>query len=115
MNYNQTLINEYTDDNLLVEKETNFFSKLAQHLIKVKVDENKFLPKEKDSVTAIYKYYDFIDRIVVRSDIEMFEKIQKFGKEDPQQKTRVFDLGRLIKREENKDNKNIDLSKIMDK
>ena len=108
MNYNQTLINEYTDDNLLVEKETNFFSKLAQHLIKVKVDENKFLPKEKDSVTAIYKYYDFIDRIVVQSDIEMFEKIQKFGKEEPQQKTRMFNLERMIKREESKDDKSTD-------
>ena len=108
MNYNQTLINEYTGDNLLAEKERNIFSKLAVHLVKVKVDENKFLPKEKDSVTAIYKYYDFIDRIVVQSDIEMFEKIQKFGEEEPQQKTRMFALGRLIKREESKDSKSTD-------
>ena len=108
MNYNQSLINEYTGDNLLVEKETNILSKIAQHLIKVKVDENKFLPKESDSNKTIYKYYESLDRIVIQSDIEMFEKLQNFGKEEPQQQNRMFDIRRLIKREENKDNTSAD-------
>ena len=92
-----------------LRKKPKLFSKLAQHLIKVKVDENKFLPKESDSMTAIYKYYDFVDRIVIQSDIEMFEKLTNFGKEAPQQQqTSMFDIRRLIKREESKNDESAD-------
>ena len=37
----------------------------------------------------------------------MFEKIKKFRKDEPQQQqTKIFDLRRLIKIEESKENKN---------
>ena len=103
MNYNQTLINEFIGDNLLVEKEPKSLRNLSNRALAKKIDENRFLPKETDSFTTICKHYDFIDTIVFHHDLEMFEKLKKFETQQPQvPHNRILGINRLMIREENK-------------